>query len=77
MNSLFGEDSTSYSTVSFWFAKFRSGNFSFKNVSCKRPQPKVNNEEMKAIVESGTSQTTRELASKFGVSIPIMLDCFN
>ena len=29
---------------------------------------------MKPIVESDTSQTTRKLASKFGVSIPNILD---
>ena len=35
-----------------------------------RTQPKVNNEELRVIVESDTSQTTRELALKFGVYIP-------
>ena len=36
--------------------------------------PKVNNDELKAIVESDTSQTTRELESKFDVFIPTILD---
>ena len=73
-NSVFGEDSTSHSIVSFWFAKFHSGDFSLENEPRGRPQPKVNNDELKAIVEIDTFQTTRELASKFSVSIPTMLD---
>ena len=63
------KSSTSYSTVSFRFAKFRSGDFTLENKSRGRPQLKVNNYEQKAIVESDTFQTTRELALKFGVSI--------
>ena len=68
------EDSTSHSTISFWFASFRSGDFSLENESRERPQPKVNNDELKAIVESDSFQTTCELALKFGVSILTILD---
>ena len=63
-----------HSTVSFWFAKFCSGDFSLENEPRGRPQAKVNNDELKAIVESDTSQTPRELASKFCISIPNILD---
>ena len=68
--SVFGQGSTSHSTVSFCFAKFCSGDFRLENEPCGRPRPKINNDELKAIVESDTFQTTRELASKFGVTIP-------
>ena len=61
-NSVFGEGSTSQSTVLFWFAKFRSVDFILENKPRGRPQPNVNNDELKAIVESDTSQTTRGLA---------------
>ena len=71
---LYGECLTSHVTVSFWFAQFRSGDFSFENGPCGKPQPKVNKDELKAIAESDTSQTTRELASIFGVYISIILD---
>ena len=54
INSVFGEGSNSHDTVSFWIAKFRSGNFSLENEPCGRPQLKVNNDKMKAIVESDT-----------------------
>ena len=70
---MFGEGSTCHITVLFWFAKFCSGDFSLENKPHGRPQLKVNNDELKAIVESDTSQTTRELASKFDVSIPTIL----
>ena len=71
---MFGEASTSHSTVLIWFAKFRSGDFSLENEPRGRPQPKVNNDELKDIIVSDTSQTTRGLASKFSVSIPTILD---
>ena len=74
INSVFGEGSTSHISVSFSFAKFRSCELSLENKPRGRHRPKVNNDELKAIVESDTSQTTRELASKFGVSIPTILD---
>ena len=53
--------------------KFRSRNFRFENEPRRRPQPKVN-KELKAIIENDTYQTTRDLALKFGVSIPTILD---
>ena len=55
INSAFGESSTSHSTVSFWFTIFHSGDFSLENEPHGRPQPKVNNHELKAIVENDTS----------------------
>ena len=74
LNSVFEEGSTSHSTVLFSFAKFRSGDFSLENEQRGRSQPEVNNDELKAIVESDTSHTTCELASNFAVSIPKILD---
>ena len=63
-----------YSTVSFRFANFRSRDFSLESEPRGTSQPKVSNDELKAIVESDTSQTNRALASKFDVSIPTLLD---
>ena len=37
INSVFGEGSTDHSIVSFWFAKFLSGYFSFENEPRGRP----------------------------------------
>ena len=71
---VFGEDAPNQSTVSRWFTKFRSGDFGLENEPRGRPETKVNNDELKALVESDTSQTTRELAAAFDVSIPTILD---
>ena len=74
INSVFGEVPTRHSTVSFSFAKFRSADSSLENEPREGPQPEVNNDKLKAIVESDTSQTTRKLASIFGIYIPTTLD---
>ena len=74
INSVFGEGSTNYSTIFFWFAKFPFGDFSLENELREGPLPKVNNDELKAILESNISQTTHELASKYGVSILTRVD---
>ena len=57
-----------------WIRRFvQSSNMSFVVEPIHRWR-RVNNDELKAIVESDTSQSTHELASKFGVSIPTILD---
>ncbi|RVE52011.1 hypothetical protein evm_003289 [Chilo suppressalis] len=52
----------------FWFQRFRSGNFVLQNQSPDgRPEEtKVENEELKAIVEADSSQNTSEIAAGFG-----------
>ena len=48
---MFGEGSTSHSRVLFWFTKFRSVDYSLENERHGRPQPKINNDELKVIEE--------------------------
>ena len=74
INSVFEEGLASHSTVSFYFAKFHSGDLSFENEPRGRSQPEVNNDLLKAIVGKDTPQTTRQSALEFGVSIPTILD---
>lgn len=74
INEVFGDNSTNQHTVGHWFAKFRSGDFSLENEPRGRPEVRVDNNELKAIVEANPYQTTRELAAKFDVSIPTILD---
>ncbi|KAJ0183742.1 hypothetical protein K1T71_000165 [Dendrolimus kikuchii] len=52
----------------FWFQRFRSGNFDLQNKPRGRPETKVDNAELKAIVEADPSQTTFEIAAGCGVS---------
>lgn len=44
-------DTTNERSVRFWFARSRSGNFKMDNEPRGRPQLKVNNEELRTIVE--------------------------
>ncbi|CAG9138326.1 unnamed protein product [Plutella xylostella] len=60
INDVYGDGVAKENTVRFWFQRFRSGNF--------QPETKVDNEELKAIVEADPSQTTSELAAGSGVS---------
>ncbi|GFW76484.1 mariner Mos1 transposase [Trichonephila clavipes] len=51
-----------------WFAKFRSGDFSLKDEKCPGRLVKVNDDLIKAIIDSDRRSTTREIAEKLHVS---------
>ncbi|RLU20188.1 hypothetical protein DMN91_006795 [Ooceraea biroi] len=70
INAVFGEGSTTKATVGNWFKNFRDGDFSLADEPRGRPKTKVDNDHLRAVVESDPSQSTRELASIFNVSIP-------
>ncbi|EYC42682.1 hypothetical protein Y032_0522g2904 [Ancylostoma ceylanicum] len=74
---VFGKGAASERTVCRWFKKFRSGDFNLENEPRGRPEVKVDNEELTAVVEADTPQTPRELAVRFGVSKQTMLDHLN
>ncbi|RLU15287.1 hypothetical protein DMN91_012281, partial [Ooceraea biroi] len=73
INAVFGEGSTTKATVGNWSKNFRDGDFSLANEPRERPKTKVDNDHLRAVVESDPSQSTRELASIFNVSIPTIL----
>ncbi|RLU14742.1 hypothetical protein DMN91_012629 [Ooceraea biroi] len=73
INAVFGEGSATKATVGNWFKNFRDGDFSLANEPRGRPKTKVDNDHSRAVVESDPSQSTRELASIFNVSIPTIL----
>lgn len=50
------------------------GDFNLENESRGKPVTKMNNDELKTVVEVDISQTTRELAARFHVTIPTILD---
>lgn len=56
------------------FKKFRSGDFNLENEAPGRPVCNVDNDELKAAMEGDTYQTMRELAARFKVSSPTILD---
>ncbi|CAI9719933.1 Hypothetical predicted protein [Octopus vulgaris] len=68
INGVFHSNVVTQQTVSNWFAKFRSGNFDLTNEQRGQPETKVENDKLKAIVESDPSQSACELSLLFGVS---------
>lgn len=65
------ENIVNESIIRGWFARFRSGNFSLENVPCGRSEAIVNNEELRAVLKTNTSQSTHELAATFHVSLKL------
>ncbi|RLU24878.1 hypothetical protein DMN91_002969 [Ooceraea biroi] len=56
INAVFGEGSTTKATVGNWFKTFRDGDFSLANEPRGRPKTKVDNDHLRAVVESDPSQ---------------------
>ncbi|GAV09580.1 hypothetical protein RvY_19088 [Ramazzottius varieornatus] len=73
INNVFGEDATNERTVERWYARFRSGDFSLEDHPHGRPKLKVNNDELRKLVESDPSQTSAVLSQHFNVS-PVTID---
>ncbi|CAK9796551.1 Histone-lysine N-methyltransferase SETMAR [Anthophora plagiata] len=73
VNEVFGKDVANERTVRRWFEKFRSGDFDLQNEPRGRPESKVDDNQLKAVVEANPSETTRELAARFEVTIPTIL----
>ncbi|GAU89841.1 hypothetical protein RvY_02343 [Ramazzottius varieornatus] len=72
-NNVFGEDATNERTVERWYARLRSGDFSLEDHPHGRPKLKVNNDELRELVESDPSQTSAVLSQHFNVS-PVTID---
>ncbi|XP_045459275.1 histone-lysine N-methyltransferase SETMAR-like [Melitaea cinxia] len=68
VNDLYGCGVANENTVRFWFQRFCSRNFYLRNKPRGRLETKVDNEELKAIVEADSPQTTSELAAGCGVT---------
>ncbi|CAH2084588.1 unnamed protein product [Euphydryas editha] len=73
INDAYGANTTNDRTTSYWFTRFRSGNFDLRNDLRGRPKMLVDNDELKAIVEADDSQITPELAAVFEVSTKTIL----
>jgi [histone H3]-lysine36 N-dimethyltransferase SETMAR len=74
VNRVFGEGSTNKMTVGRWYTKFSKGDFNLTNEPRGKPEPKVNNDDLLAAVESDPSQTAAELAQMFKVSKSTILE---
>ncbi|RVE49548.1 hypothetical protein evm_005776 [Chilo suppressalis] len=66
INDVYGAGVSKESTIRFSFQRFRSGNFDLQNQPRGRPETKVENEELKAIVVADPSLSTSEIAAGYG-----------
>ena len=67
INEAFGDGTANERTTQRWFAKFRYGDMSLENEPRGRPEAAVDDDKLKALIESDTRQTVRELGEKLGV----------
>ncbi|EYC09575.1 hypothetical protein Y032_0060g3189 [Ancylostoma ceylanicum] len=63
----FGSESPSEKTVKCWFAKFASGDFDIEDTSGRGRRLSLDDEALRAAVESKHDTTTRVLATYFDV----------
>jgi [histone H3]-lysine36 N-dimethyltransferase SETMAR len=68
INFAFGPETTNERTVQWWFKKFRSGNYSLDDEERSGRPREVDNDQLKALVETDPRTTVRELASELRVS---------
>ena len=63
-----GQEAVSYATEIRWFKRFRDGCFSLHDVRKSRSPMKIDVDELKHVLESGSDQSTCNIASKLGRS---------
>ena len=73
INAAYGEGSTNEHTVRNWFRRFRDGNFDLTNEPRGRPESKLNNDDVRAVMEADPRQSAAVLAARFKVSKRTML----
>lgn len=64
----YGENAVNVRSAQRWFNKFRSGNFSLKDDTRSSKTLKIDEDELKVIIENNPRLTTREIALKMNVS---------
>ena len=55
INKVFGNNVANKWTVHQWFGRFWFGDFSLENKPCGRPATKIDNDELKAVLEEDIS----------------------
>src|SRR5436190_2165941 len=68
INSVYGQDSISYSNCREWFQEFEKGDYDVKDKPRSGRPSKVNREELEAVRKRDPSQTQSEIAEQLGVS---------
>lgn len=68
INKVWGENASNERTIRRWFKKFRSGDMSLEDEEGRGPTSKLDNDQLKSLVEANPRTTIRELATELGVS---------
>ncbi|GFS69317.1 histone-lysine N-methyltransferase SETMAR, partial [Nephila pilipes] len=68
INSVFGIQMATNTTVARWLKKFRSGDFDLSNEPNGRPKIQVDDDVLKATMEANSSRSARELLLMYNVS---------
>ena len=68
INFAWGDGSVTERTTQRYYQKFRSGNFTLENEDRGRPDIVLSNDKLKAVVESDTRKSVRELANELSVT---------
>ena len=68
MYDVYGEKSLTERQCQKWFARFRSGDFDFKDAARSGRPTEVNDDKIKAMIENNRCSTTREIAEKLYIS---------
>lgn len=66
--AVYGNEALKERQCQYWFARFRSGDFSLKNAQRSGRPVKVNEDCIMAIIDSDRHSTTRDIAEKLNVS---------
>ncbi|EFN76812.1 Histone-lysine N-methyltransferase SETMAR, partial [Harpegnathos saltator] len=66
--AIYGDGALKEQQCQNWFAKFRSGDFSLKNEQRSGRPGEVDDDQIKAIIDTDRHSTTREIAEKLDVS---------
>jgi len=68
INNAMGKGSVTESTMRRWFGKFRIGDFSLEDEEGRGRKPSIENDQLRALVESNPQTTVRELSKELKVS---------
>ncbi|XP_026824119.1 histone-lysine N-methyltransferase SETMAR-like [Ooceraea biroi] len=69
LRKVYGNEALKNRQCQYWFARFRSGDYSAKNAPRSGRPSEVDNDKIKALVEANRHSTIRELAEALKISI--------
>uniref|UniRef100_A0A5S6Q1Y9 HTH_48 domain-containing protein n=1 Tax=Trichuris muris TaxID=70415 RepID=A0A5S6Q1Y9_TRIMR len=77
INQAFGQGTIINRTAQRWFKRFRTGDESLEDMEPGRRFSKVDDDELRAVIEADPRKTTREVAKQLNVSQPTIVTHLN